>query len=301
GLSGAVPVRGHQPVGGAGDDPPVRDRGRAVLEWIHLGRGGRRSAGPAPAAAVLPPDLSQVRRTLVRGRAAARGRSGRVPPLCHRAGPDRGGAPPGAGRLPLAHGTLRVRRGSPGHRPADGVRPRPPRRRRRPVAAGPAGRRRALRADLRRGTPAGPDRRLRLMRVAIFGGSFNPPHVAHQMAALYVLETAPVDELWLVPAVRHAFGKALAPFADRLAMCERAAAALGPRVRVSAIERELGGESRTLRTVRRLQQDHPADSFSLVIGADLLGEVPSWLGGAELQRTVPFIVVGRGGFSAEAP
>ena len=139
------------------------------------------------------------------------------------------------------------------------------------------------------------------MRVAIFGGSFNPPHVAHQMAALYVLETAPVDELWLVPAVRHAFGKALAPFADRLAMCERAAAALGPRARVSAIERELGEESRTLRTIRRLQQDHPGHSFSLVIGADLLGEVPSWLGGAELQRTVPFIVVGRGGFSAEAP
>jgi nicotinate-nucleotide adenylyltransferase len=141
------------------------------------------------------------------------------------------------------------------------------------------------------------------MRVAIFGGSFNPPHVAHQMAALYVLETAPVDELWLVPAVRHAFGKALAPFDDRMAMCARAAAALGPRVRVSAIERELGDESRTLRTIRRLQQDHPGHRFSLVIGADLLGEVPSWLGGAELQRTVPFIVVGRGGFpaTAEAP
>ncbi len=135
------------------------------------------------------------------------------------------------------------------------------------------------------------------MRVAIFGGSFNPPHVAHQMAALYVLETAPVDELWLVPAVRHAFGKTLAPFADRLAMCEAAAAALGPRVRVSAIERDLGGESRTLRTIRRLQQDHPGTSFSLVIGADLLAEIPSWLGGAELQRTVPFIVVGRAGFT----
>jgi nicotinate-nucleotide adenylyltransferase len=139
------------------------------------------------------------------------------------------------------------------------------------------------------------------MRVAIYGGSFNPPHVAHQMAALYVLETAPVDELWLVPAVRHAFGKALAPFADRLAMCERAAAALGPRVRVSAIEHELGQESRTLRTIRRLQQDHPGHSFSLVIGADLLDEVPSWQGGEELQRTVPFIVVGRAGFAAESP
>jgi nicotinate-nucleotide adenylyltransferase len=139
------------------------------------------------------------------------------------------------------------------------------------------------------------------MRVAIFGGSFNPPHVAHQMAALYVLETAPVDELWLVPAVRHAFGKTLAPFEDRLAMCRLAADALGPRVRVSAIERDLGGESRTLKTIRRLRQDHPEHAFSLVIGADLVGEVASWLGGDELQRTVPFLVVGRGGVGGDSP
>ena len=136
------------------------------------------------------------------------------------------------------------------------------------------------------------------MRVAIFGGSFNPPHLAHQMAALYVLETAAIDELWIVPAFQHPFGKALAPFAHRLEMCELAAAALGPRVKVSAVERELGVESRTLRTVRRLQQDFPAHAFSLVIGADLLAEVPSWHGGAELQRTVPFLVVGRAGFES---
>jgi nicotinate-nucleotide adenylyltransferase len=134
------------------------------------------------------------------------------------------------------------------------------------------------------------------MRVAIFGGSFNPPHVAHQMVALYVLETAAVDELWMVPAFQHAFGKALEPFAHRLAMCEAAAAALGPRVKVSAVERDLGVQSRTLRTVRRLQQEFPAHTFSLVIGADLIHEVPTWYAGEELQRTVPFIVVGRAGF-----
>ena len=134
------------------------------------------------------------------------------------------------------------------------------------------------------------------MRVAIFGGSFNPPHVVHQMVALYVLETAPVDELWMVPAFQHPFGKTLEAFAHRLAMCEAAAAALGSRVRVSAVERELGVESRTLRTVRRLQQEFPAHSFSLVIGADLIPEVPSWYAGEELQRSVPFIVVGRTGF-----
>jgi nicotinate-nucleotide adenylyltransferase len=134
------------------------------------------------------------------------------------------------------------------------------------------------------------------MRVAIFGGSFNPPHLAHQMAALYVLETAEIDELWIVPAFQHAFGKTLAPFAHRLEMCERAAAALGPRVKVSAVERDLGVESRTLRTVRRLQHDFPGHAFSLVIGADLLAELPAWQESAELQRSVPFLVVGRAGF-----
>jgi nicotinate-nucleotide adenylyltransferase len=134
------------------------------------------------------------------------------------------------------------------------------------------------------------------MQVALYGGSFNPPHVAHQMAALYVLETTAVDELWFVPAWRHAFGKPLEAFAHRLEMCERAAAALGPRVKVSAVERDLGVESRTLRTVRRLQKDFPEHAFSLVVGADLVAELPSWQDSAELSRTVPFVIVGRAGF-----
>jgi nicotinate-nucleotide adenylyltransferase len=133
------------------------------------------------------------------------------------------------------------------------------------------------------------------MRIALYGGSFNPPHLAHQMAALYVLETAPVDEIWIIPAFRHAHGKVLAPFEDRLAMCELAVRALGPRARVSDVERELGDESRTLRTVRRLQERFTGHAFSLVIGADLLAEVSSWYGGAELAQTVPFIVVARAG------
>jgi len=133
------------------------------------------------------------------------------------------------------------------------------------------------------------------VRVALFGGSFNPPHVAHQMVALYVLETAPVDEVWFVPAYEHAFGKPLAPYADRLQMCELAAAALRPRVRVSSVEGEIGGRSLTLRTVRRLAELHPEHAFSLVIGSDLQGDVPTWYGADELQRTISFIVVGRAG------
>ena len=133
------------------------------------------------------------------------------------------------------------------------------------------------------------------MRIALFGGSFNPPHVGHQMAALYVLETAPVDELWFVPAFRHPFDKPLGPFPDRLRMCELAAAALGPRARVSDIEASLGGASRTLRTVQTLMARHPDDAFSLVIGADLVEQVDTWHGADELRSLISFLVVGRAG------
>ena len=124
------------------------------------------------------------------------------------------------------------------------------------------------------------------MRVAIFGGSFNPPHVGHQLVALYVLETAAADELWFVPCWRHTFGKALEAFEDRLRMSELAAAALGARARVSDVEARVGGEmSRTLLTIKGLQASHPDHEFLLVIGAD------------ELRRSVRLLVVGRDGFA----
>jgi nicotinate-nucleotide adenylyltransferase len=133
------------------------------------------------------------------------------------------------------------------------------------------------------------------MRVAVFGGSFNPPHVGHQLAALWVLETAEIDELWLIPTLVHPFDKALAPFEDRFRMCERAALSLGPRVRVSDVEARLGGPSRTLRTIETLMEASSGVTFSLVIGADLVAESSTWYGAERLRQLVPFIVVGRQG------
>jgi nicotinate-nucleotide adenylyltransferase len=135
------------------------------------------------------------------------------------------------------------------------------------------------------------------MRVAIFGGSFNPPHVAHQLVALYLLETRPIAELWMIPCFRHPFEKTLAPFQDRLEMCERLAAPLAPRIKVSDVEGRLGGESRTLLTVRALQAQHPENEFLVVIGQDLEQESHRWFGAAELRERTPFIVVGRTGFA----
>ena len=131
------------------------------------------------------------------------------------------------------------------------------------------------------------------MKVALFGGSFNPPHVAHQMVALYVLETARIDQIWFVPTWKHPFHKPLAPFEARLRMCEIAVKSLGSRARVSEIERTIGGPSRTLNTVRRLRKLNPTHEYSLVIGSDVAEEVPGWYRSADLQALVPFIIVGR--------
>jgi nicotinate-nucleotide adenylyltransferase len=139
------------------------------------------------------------------------------------------------------------------------------------------------------------------MRLALFGGSFNPPHVAHQMAALWVLETGQADELWLVPCFRHPFAKDLAPFADRFEMCRLAAAPLGPRATVSRVEAELGGESLTLRTLREVAARRPGDELALVVGADILGEWDRWYGHEEIERAARRLVVGRQGFAGGAP
>jgi len=142
-------------------------------------------------------------------------------------------------------------------------------------------------------------------RVAIFGGSFNPPHVAHQLVALFVLETMPIDELWFVPTWRHPFAKHLARYEDRVAMCELAAAPLGARVRVSRIEEEVARApgfvaSRTFDTLQALAARHSGASFHLVIGADILGETDKWYRWDDVVALAPPIVVGRGGFPVPA-
>lgn len=133
--------------------------------------------------------------------------------------------------------------------------------------------------------------------LAVFGGSFNPPHVGHQLACLYVLETQPVDEVMMVPCFRHPFDKTLVDFADRVEMCRRAAWRLEPRVSVSTVEEDLGpGMSLTLQTLETLMRLHPGCAFRLVMGADLLAERDKWYRWSEVERLASPIVLGRQGY-----
>lgn len=132
--------------------------------------------------------------------------------------------------------------------------------------------------------------------VGIFGGSFNPPHVVHQMVCLYVLETCAVDEIWAIPTYRHAFAKELADFEHRVGMCELAFRALGDRVRVSRVEGEMARPvSRTLDTIETLRERHPELGFRLIVGADILRETHAWHRWDDIVAAAPPIVVGRAG------
>lgn len=135
------------------------------------------------------------------------------------------------------------------------------------------------------------------MNVAVYGGSFNPPHVAHVLACALVLATEDVERMLVVPTFLHPFAKELAPYEDRVAMCSAAVAGM-PGVEVSRVEQELGGESRTLRTLEHLARAHADWRLRLVIGADILAEAPRWFGFEAIAKLAPPIVLGRAGVPA---
>jgi len=132
------------------------------------------------------------------------------------------------------------------------------------------------------------------MRIGVFGGGFDPPHICHALACHYVLATADVDLVLVVPCFRHPFGKRMAPFPDRLAMCRLAFAGPGSRVEVSDIESRLGGFSYTVETLCALKAERPRDRFRLIVGSDILGETAQWKSFDQVQRLAPLLVVPRG-------
>lgn len=138
-----------------------------------------------------------------------------------------------------------------------------------------------------------------LIRTCLYGGSFNPPHVCHVMATVWALGVCPVDEVWWIPTWNHAFGKDLVEFNHRVTMCELAIKPMAGRAQVCPIEGELGGESRTIDTLRELQRRHPDRAFSLLIGADILPDTPRWKEWETLQSTIPVYVLGRSGFESD--
>lgn len=137
-------------------------------------------------------------------------------------------------------------------------------------------------------------------RTVLYGGSFDPPHLGHQMACLYLLEGLGADKIWLLPSDHHPFGKAMTPFAQRRRLCAAMAAALGPRVEICDVESRLGGAGHTYDTLCHLQAAEPQRRFALAIGADIVAELPRWYRWEAICARVPVAIIGRSGYPGPA-
>jgi nicotinate-nucleotide adenylyltransferase len=129
--------------------------------------------------------------------------------------------------------------------------------------------------------------------VAFFGGSFDPPHFGHVLAAAYA-RGLDFDKVLVVPVRSHAFGKKLAPFQHRIAMTRLAFASLSA-VEISEVEAELSEPSFTLNTLQLLARRHPDWQLRLLIGSDVLHDVAKWNRFDEVEGIAPPYVLERSG------
>jgi nicotinate-nucleotide adenylyltransferase len=135
------------------------------------------------------------------------------------------------------------------------------------------------------------------MRIGIFGGTFDPPHVGHLLAASDAFEVLKLDRVVWVPAAGQPLKSAIvAPSADRLAMVQ---ALIGDDARftVDPIEIERGGLSFTVETLRALHERWSPDAslaLVLLLGADAAATLPQWREPEEVMRLAEVVVLRRG-------
>jgi len=142
------------------------------------------------------------------------------------------------------------------------------------------------------------------MRVGLFGGSFDPPHLGHLAVAGEVRRRFALDRLLLAPVAAQPLkpGGAHASFTDRLHMVELLCAA-APGIEASAIDapRPDGAPNYTIDTLRRLREELPAGAeIFIIVGADAFLGIHHWKDSDDLLREARWIVVSRPGFEISA-
>ena len=132
------------------------------------------------------------------------------------------------------------------------------------------------------------------MRLALFGGTFDPVHNGHLTMAREAARRCELDRVLFIPAGRppHKSAGPYAPYADRLRMVELACAG-EPRFEASRLE-EGEQNSYTIDTIGRLRPTlTPSDELFFLIGADAFAEIKTWRRWLDVVRAVQFIVVSR--------
>lgn len=131
------------------------------------------------------------------------------------------------------------------------------------------------------------------MRIGVFGGSFDPVHIGHLIAAECCREQAGLDRVIFMPAAvpPHKQDRRLTAAEDRVQML-RLAVGGHDAFEVSTLEVDRGGVSFTVDTLSHLREAHPADELVLLLGPDAFADFPSWREPARiLELAAPLVMV----------
>lgn len=133
------------------------------------------------------------------------------------------------------------------------------------------------------------------MQLGLFGGSFDPVHHGHLLAARALREELALDEVRLIPAGLQPFkeGRHRAPPEDRARMVELAVDG-EPGLLLDRAEVERPGPSYTVDTVRALAGRHPGARLSVLIGSDAAAEFGEWRDAEALRALADVVVFMRG-------
>lgn len=134
------------------------------------------------------------------------------------------------------------------------------------------------------------------MRIGLLGGSYDPVHHGHLIAAQVLREALGLDEVRLMPAARQPFkpAGASASGAARAAMVGLAVSG-SPGLALEEVEVERGGVSYTVETLRALRARDPAVAWTLLVGTDAARRLGEWRDATELPALAEIRVFARGG------
>jgi nicotinate-nucleotide adenylyltransferase len=140
-------------------------------------------------------------------------------------------------------------------------------------------------------------------RIGVFGGTFDPPHIGHLVAALNTARYLDLDEvLFVVASVpwQKVGDSEISPVSDRLAMVELAVQ--GREMLVpSRIEIDSGGDSVTVETLLEIMSAEPGAELFLILGSDAAAGLSTWRRADELVQLATIVVVDRPGSEGRRP
>jgi nicotinate-nucleotide adenylyltransferase len=134
-------------------------------------------------------------------------------------------------------------------------------------------------------------------RIGVFGGTFDPIHVGHLVAAVNAKDALGLDRVILMVANvpwQKAGTRAVSDAEDRFALVQAAVGEV-PGLEAGRLEIDRGGESYTADTLTELHQIHPGSELFLVVGWDVASELATWDRQEDVQGLATLVIVNRPG------